>query len=155
MHSAQTASWLSAVGAPPELAPSVAPASLTDVLEKLATAAPCLGVPLLAAWTSWGQADLVKLRAQGMFAKWRDQSSWAEEIFAQRAKFWDSQVIARLRTLRKLHCAPNAGLWLTARPGIGGGPVFAADEWQAILRFFHWSFDLQSGEMRGLPVPHG
>ena len=65
----------------------------------------------------------------------RDQSSWAEEIFAQRAKFWDSQVIARLRTLRKLHCAPNAGLRLTTHPGIGGGPVFAADEWQAILRF--------------------
>ena len=44
-------------------------------------------------------------------------------------------MIARLRVLRKLQCAPNAGLWLTARPGTGGGPDFAAEEWQALLRF--------------------
>ena len=135
VYAAQTASWLSAASASQELAPNVAPANLTPILECLATSAPCLGVPLLAAWTAGGHPDLTSLRGHGLLPKWKDQSSWAEELFGQRAKFWDAQVIARLRVLRKLQCAPNAGLWLTARPGTGGGPDFAAEEWQALLRF--------------------
>ena len=156
VYAAQTASWLSAVGAQPDLAPSVALAQLTPILEALATSAPSLGVPLLAAWTSWGQADLVKLRGHGLFVKWRDQSSWAEEIFLQRSKLWDGQVIARLRALRDLQSAPGAGLWLTARPGMGGRggcPEFSAEEWQSLLRFRVGAFIGQFATCAGCRSP--
>ena len=47
---------------------------------------------------------------------------------------FDSQVTARLATLRKAQEAPGSGLWLAACPGSDPSVTFSPEEWQLLLR---------------------
>ena len=61
-----------------------------------------------------------------------DHSSWSDEMVDLRTKKWDAAVNDRLRSLRKLQCAPNSGLWLTASPA-AWPERFSAPEFQLLL----------------------
>ena len=101
------------------------------MVSNLCLNAPQLATPLMSISTL---ADWSKLRPHPLFSKWQDQSSWADESYTRRASLWDTQVEERLKSLRNLQTAPNAGLWLSALPSTSADKRFSAPEWQALLR---------------------
>jgi hypothetical protein len=62
------------------------------------------------------EQGVVAVRQHALFPKWKEQSAWADEIGDLVAKDWDIVVTDRLRSLRRLQKAPDAGIWLTALP---------------------------------------
>ena len=124
-------SWLSAFSSHSILSPSQPPLGFSGMVSNLCLTAPHLATPLMSLSTL---ADWSKLRPHPLFSKWQDQSSWADESYLRRASLWDTQVEERLRSLRSLQTAPNAGLWLTALPAASADKRFSAPEWQALLR---------------------
>ena len=108
------------------------PNSLHHAISSLAQRAPHLGVPLQQTSAAHG---LPGLKAHPLLGKWKEQGAWADECYDVRCQAFDGCTVDRLRSLRRLHCAPNAGLWLTAHPKPGEWERFSAQEWQALLAF--------------------
>ena len=130
-EAAFVSSWLSAFSASTTLSPRRPPEGFSAAITSLCLHSPQLAAPLMSI-ASLG--DWPRLRAHALFSKWKDQGSWADESYPRRAALWDTQVSERLRSLRKLQTAPNAGLWLSALPQLSAASRFSAPEWQALLR---------------------
>ena len=73
------------------------------------------------------------IRSHPLYAKWKEQSAWSDELIEAAETKFDGDVTERLRCLRNLQCTPNSGLWLTRPPG--KTEPFSAPEYQALLKF--------------------
>ena len=122
------ASWAGSLSMPGVKPQSVSQA-LVSAMQHVVTRAPSLGSPLLRA----AEMGIVAVRQHALFAKWKEQSFWSDEIQELKAKVWDSTVTERLRSLRRLQCAPDGGLWLTALPAASPDRI-SAPEFQALLQ---------------------
>ena len=131
-EAAIVSSWLSAATQDPATACGQPPDGLIEVIQTLVTKAPQLGGPLAQALTANGTAAA---KVHHLLPQWCSQSSWTDEITQGATVIFDTEAQERLRSLRKLQTAANAGLWLTAAPHSTSSPTFSAREWQLLLQF--------------------
>ena len=131
-EAAIVSSWLSAATQDPATACGQPPDGLIEVIQTLVTKAPQLGGPLAQALTANGTAAA---KVHHLLPQWCSQSSWTDEITQGATVIFDTEAQERLRSLRKLQTASNAGLWLTAAPHSTSSPTFSAREWQLLLQF--------------------
>ena len=123
---------MTAFAGPSRLAPRQPPPGFPECVHSLCLRAPHLASPLHAVSVL---ADWPRFRAHPLFAKWQDQSAWSDESYPLHANLWDSHATERMKSLRQLNTAPDAGLWLTALPRVTANERFSPPEWQALLRF--------------------
>ena len=128
---AQVSSWFAAASQPPSMACSAPPPGFKDIISSLAANAPNLGKPLTEALELNG---LAAAKQHLLLPQWCSQSAWCDELLRRVIANFDQDVEDRLRNLRKLQLAPNAGLWLTACPHSPNSPFFSPEEWQLLLR---------------------
>jgi hypothetical protein len=128
-NAAFIASWLAAALGPYSGPVAALPTGFDVAVTQLASEAPALGKPLLQSLQLGGVSAL---RGHALRHRWVDQSAWSEEISQRQAASFDACANLRLQGLRAAQECAGAGLWLTATPG---ERLFAASEWQLLLRF--------------------